>query len=119
MSEIVERWIKNITPIFPAKAEFRYLENPPVGHIIRVNWLLENDPNRPNQRSRSIEIRIHYEPIEDYPGESEEDRNRADNRFESFIRARFENFNPDHDKPKGKSPEPEIWEIKWPDLFHR
>lgn len=110
MSEIVERWKKNITPIFPTKAEFRYLENPPVNHIIRVSWFLENDKSRPNKRSRLIVIRIPYETIEDYPDESEEDRNRADNRFESFIRAKFKNFNPDHDEPKGKSPEPEIWE---------
>jgi len=59
--------------------------------ILRIDWKLGNDPNRPNKRSRLIRVIISEEAIDDC-----QDFNKAGVRFLEIIKNRFSAFNPDH-----------------------
>ena len=67
------------------------------GHLIQIDWKLENDPKHPNKRSRKIEIIIKEGFIEDYLNENKKDRELSDAMLKNLICERFNHFNPDDD----------------------
>jgi len=93
----VNEWIELIRPLFPKSARIEINEGRDV--VLRIDWKLENDPNRPNKRSRLISVVIPEEAINDCT-----DFKIAGSRFKKIIQDKLSVFNPDHDTPKYGSP---------------
>lgn len=73
---LYESWTKLLTPVFPVGAEFNTQEISG-NYRLSVFWKLESDPERPNKPSKTIQVIISKEVIDDYVNKSENHR-RAD-----------------------------------------
>lgn len=108
--DLLDYWVRLIETIFPANAWIasRFLNN---GHLIQIDWKLENDANQPNKRSRKIEIIIKEGYIEDYLNENQKDRELSDTMLKEFICERFNHFNQDDDAGATQYASTERWLI--------
>lgn len=100
----IEEWIELIRPLFPNDARIETDAGDDV--VLRIDWKLGSDPDRPNKRSRLIRVIIPREAITDC-----HDFKTAGSRFRKIIQDRLSVFNPDHDIPKYGSPPIEEWVI--------
>lgn len=105
----VNGWIELIRPLFPPGAKIDSDEGNDV--VLRIDWKLGNDPERPNKRSRLIRVVISEEAIEDC-----KDFNRAGKRFQKVIEERLSSFNAEHDKPRYAGSPVEEWMISTFDI---
>ena len=88
LAEIVRR-------VFPPHADVHEI---PSGDIrIRADWNLGDDPERPNKRSRPIEVVISEEAVEDYTSGSVEGRRQADERLRLYLSTCLKSFRAEHD----------------------
>lgn len=92
--DLLDYWVKLIKVIFPANAWIasRFLNN---DHLVQIDWNLEDDPKRPNRRSKKIEIIIKEDSIDDYLDKSRQDRELSDAMLKKHIGDRFRQFNSD------------------------
>ena len=88
-NQFIDQWIELIRPIFPSEARIEVDEGNDI--VLRIDWKLGNDPERPNKRSRLIRIVISRESIEDC-----RDFNTAGLKFKKIIEEKFDGFDPDH-----------------------
>lgn len=65
------------------------------------SWKLNNDSDRPNKRSKSLVITISQEALENYRDAPENSQIRAIEKLEEIVKARLNDFNPEHDAPWG------------------
>lgn len=98
----VNEWIELIRPLFPKGARIEIDAGNDI--VLRIDWKLENDPNRPNKRSRLIRVIIPEEVIDDC-----KDVKAAGSRIKKIIQDGLSVFNPDHDTDKYGSPSIEEW----------
>ena len=63
--DLLDHWVRIIKPFFPQNAWIvaRYSGD---DNIIEIDWKLDDDPKRPNRRSRKIQITISAGAVEDY-----------------------------------------------------
>jgi len=116
----VQEWVEVIRPLLPANAiidpkgekyvrvivDTNGVEPYEGGDIIfEIHWKLENDQNRPNKRSRLIQIRIEEVAIDDCV-----DFNEAGLKLKEIIEIKLSTFNPDVGPPT------EEWKISTFDL---
>ncbi len=108
--DLLDYWLRLITPFFPANAWIvsRFSDG---GHFIQIDWKLENDPRRPNKRSRKIQITISEEAIDDYLDKNKMDRELSDIKLTELITERYKHFNPDHDAGTSSAVSTEKWRI--------
>jgi hypothetical protein len=97
-------------PLFPSRAQFDIPTTGDANSIV-VNWNLMDDQNRPNKRSKTINISFDREAIGDYQDSSAARKCEADNRLQSYISAQLAQFNPNHRAPEGQIPPIEMWII--------
>jgi len=107
--QFIETWIELIRPLFPPDVKIETDEEN--GFILRINWKLKNDRDRPNKPSRLIRVIISEEAIEDC-----NNFNKAGSRFREVIENKLSTFNPEHDNPRDLGPPIEEWEISTFDL---
>jgi len=106
MKQLLERFDNLLRAIFPENANQRIVEN-----RILVNWRLNNDPQRPNKRSKLIKIDFSYEFLEDYSELSSFEKDKIDAKIKNYIERNFSDFDPDHNESYN-SPEPFVeWQI--------
>lgn len=101
MKEIKEHWIDIIKEYFP-KDSCQFLHQID-DFCIDINWKLNNDPSRPNKRSRKLRLVISEETLEDYRDANDEVKNNYDEKLTKFISDTMANFIPDHDTPYGQT----------------
>jgi hypothetical protein len=94
--DLLDFWVRLITPIFPTNAWIvsRFSKN---NHIIQIDWRLGNDPQKPGKRSKTIEITIKEDAIEDYLDKNKLDRELYGILLKNFICERYNHFDPDID----------------------
>jgi len=107
--QIINQWIELIKPTFPPEARIEVDEWDDI--ILRIDWKLGNDPERPNKRSRLIRIVISREMIEDC-----QNFDKAGVKFRKIIENNFSAFNPDHNSLKIEGPPVEEWIISTFDI---
>lgn len=109
-SDLLDCWFNLIASIFTIRAQF---DIPMAGdaNSIVVNWNIMDDLDRPNKRSKTINISFSREAIEDYQDSSAARKCEADNRLQSYITAQLAQFNPNHQAPEGQVPPVETWII--------
>lgn len=89
--------------VFPAGA--RVIE--PLGEsdlMLLVSWRLGTDPTRPSKRSKTVQVVIAEEAIEDYTEASVGERQRADARLERMLTAQLQELDPDHNAAPDEAP---------------
>jgi hypothetical protein len=108
--DLLDYWVNLIKTIFPANAwiSSRFLNN---GHLIQIDWKLENDPEHPNKRSKKIEIIIKEGSIDDYLNKNKTDREVSDTMLKELICDRFHHFNADDDTYAAQYGSTERWLI--------
>ncbi len=77
--------------------------------VIRINWLLGNDPECPDKRSKTIRLVVAEEAVEEYELAPEAGKETAKTRLVGYFRARLAEFDPDHDSPRHTQPPEESW----------
>ena len=90
--DLLDHWVRLIKTIFPANAwiDSRIFNN---GHLILIDWKLEDDPKHPSKRSKKIEIIIKEASIDEYLDKSKQDRELSDATLKKLIGERFNHFN--------------------------
>lgn len=108
--DLLDYWLRIIKPLFPANA---WIESKlsGSGHLIQIDWKLENDPHRRNMRSRKIEITIKEEVIDDYLSKTFDERALSDIKMKQWISERYNNFILEQDAHISDSESPDKWRI--------
>jgi hypothetical protein len=108
--DLLDYWIRIIKPILPANAwvDSRLSKG---DYVIRIDWKLENDPQRQNRRSRKIEIIIKEEAIDDYLDKNISERALSDTKMKQWISKRYNDFRIDQDINISNSSYPDRWRI--------
>ena len=108
--DLLDYWVKLITPIFPENAwivSSYSAEN----HIIQIDWKLRNDPKQPSKRSKKIQITIKEDAIEDYLNKNKPEREQYGIRLKQLIGEWYNRFNPDNDSLTPRAVPTEKWLI--------
>lgn len=89
--DLLDYWVRLIKPFFPANAWIvtRYAGD---DHVIEIDWKLEDEPGRPNRRSRKIQITISEEAIEDYLDKDRKEREGFEISLKKLIHERYSHF---------------------------
>jgi len=109
--------VDEIMKSMPQDAEKYLIQNGFGSFTLCIHWKLNNDLQRPNKHSKTIAIFIPQELIEDFPSYSEAIQQSALSRLRTYIAAHLNNFNPEHDTPKGFLEPVEKWNIPIEQLF--
>lgn len=103
---INETLTQMVSSVMPSNAEIRV--NPQIEHYqAGVSWNLNNDPERPNKKSKTIILNVSNELLQDIPNLPEAQQRSAMNRIQSYLRSNLEDFDPDHNEPHG-APSPSV-----------
>lgn len=107
----IEQTISEIvTSVFPSHAEI--LINQQIGsYQAGISWNLNNDPSRPNKKSKTIILNISDEVLQDIPTLSPSEQSRCLSNISSYLQAKLKSFDPDHNTPYGQSTPAETWVI--------
>ncbi len=111
MSEdILDYWVRLIKTIFPGNAWItsRFVND---DCSIRIDWKLDNDPDGPNRRSKTIEIIIKEGAVEDYLDKNRKDRELSDVMMRKFICERYRLSIPDNELPASQYASTRKWLI--------
>lgn len=96
--------------VFPRDA--RIIAPPGEGDfVLLASWKVNDDPERPSKRSKTVRIMVSEEAVEDYRSGVPGERLNAQRRFEAWLRAKVAGFDPRHDRPLGHEPPVEGWPI--------
>jgi len=102
--------IDSVRDVFPNGSEIETLmDGSRLSFVCSICWKLRTDLARPNKPSKIILIEIPYEVIED--SNYNENKLKVNAKFKKFIVTKYEDFNPDHNEPRDKSPPNEIWVV--------
>ena len=96
--DLYKHWLDLLQSLFPSQADFCSLDNLD-DFITKVSWKLNNDPERPNKRSKIIKIIIPSEVIDDYENKSTIKKQEDDKKLLQFVEQFLKEFDPDHDTP--------------------
>jgi|GEM_PF-1470164 len=99
-----------VVSIMPSNAKIRVnhqIEN----YQANISWNLDNDPERPNKKSKTIILNVPDEVLQDILNLPEAQQQGALNKIQSYLRSNLEGFDPDHNEPY-EMPSPSVtWVI--------
>jgi len=108
--EFEEQILKAIQAAMPVHAEIQGIRGAGCVNVM-VSWRLNDDPDRPNKRSKTIEITVSREAADDFANASAADQARAFARVSAFLGNCLAQFDPSHDTPRYESPPVVHWVI--------
>ena len=80
-------------------------------YVARFSWLLHTDPERTHKRSKTVELRICDNALQDFLNVGNKCEARVLIDLETYLKNQLYLFQPDHNKARGQ-PEPVVkWEI--------
>jgi len=99
-----------LSELLPEKAELIVSDNT-ADYLAHFDWPIDSDPRRPHKRSKTVVLKIHENAVRDLlkVGNKLEAKTLID--LETFFKNQLNQFNPNHNRPRGK-PEPIVkWEV--------
>lgn len=100
--------LKVIKAVMPANADVNVV--PGIDSLdVSVSWLLHDDPDRPNKRSKTIAIAVSHEAAQDFAALS--DQADVQRRVTAFLNQKLAQFDPSNNAPKYEPPPVEKWVI--------
>lgn len=108
--DLLDYWLRIITPLFPANAWIvsRLSHG---NYEIQIDWRLENKQHHPHKRSRKILIVIREDAIDDYLNKNKAERELSDIKMGKWISERYTHFDADHDAKSSKYVSADKWSI--------
>lgn len=100
------RWMVMLNPLFPDDALLTSSDAAD-DFLLYASWKLNNDPKRPNKRSRTVVIEVPQNTIDDYLEKSKTRQLDDDQKLYLQVKEFIHLFNPDHDTPPDETP-PEV-----------
>lgn len=91
-----------------AEVDFDFSQN---DFVARFCWLLNNDPQRPFKRSKTVEFIVAQKALDDFMSVGNKNEARLHINLEAYINHKLEEFNPDHNSPEGCAEPVEKWLI--------
>lgn len=104
--QLHQHWFGLISPLFPQNAEL-ISSSASEDFKVFASWLLNNDPQQPDKRSRIIEVEVPPEAIELYQAKSMQRQASDDKKLVQQVQNFLGGFNPEHDSKPGE-PAPEV-----------
>lgn len=101
--------------VFPKQADIVRADKGGGDLRLLIDWRV-GDLNRPNKRSKSIELRISRDAMSDYANSNERQQKAADRQLRQQLRGKLSTFNPNHDAPAHVVPPREEWIIGTADI---
>ena len=108
--DLLDYWVRLIKPLFPMNA-WIVSSLSDDDYLIQIDWNLANEPRRPNNRSKKIQITISAEAIEDYLDKSKKEREVSDSAMKKLISQRYNHVSPDRNARTAQSASTEKWLI--------
>lgn len=108
--DLLSHWYDLIAPLFPVTAQFDVVGSGAT-NTVSVSWNLESDQNRPNKRSKTINVVFAAEAVDAYLAGTDAVKSGMDDRLLHHISTRIAQFNPDHNVAPGQYPPDETWLI--------
>ena len=105
-----ERIVQAIKSVMPPNAEVVTVPSTS-GISVGVSWLLADDPERPNKRSKQISIRVSHEAAQDFGSVSPNDQGACFQRVSHFLSQKLRSFDASHSAGKYENPPVEVWVI--------
>jgi hypothetical protein len=108
--DLLDYWVRLIKPLFPINAWIvsRLSDD---DYLIQIDWNLENEPRRPNKRSKKIQITISADAIENYLDKNKKDREVSDGTLKKLILERYNHVSPDRNTHATQAASTEKWLI--------
>jgi hypothetical protein len=106
----IEHFTDLVTRTFPNHAEIMRADHDGDFRLI-IDWRLGSDPQRPNKRSKSIELCISEEAVSDYANSNERQRRAADAGLARYLKEQLASFDPEHETPREIVPPRERWVV--------
>ncbi|KHK58683.1 hypothetical protein PI87_02785 [Ralstonia sp. A12] len=100
--------LQTIEKVMPEGADIQIVRGVDALNV-GVSWLLHDDPELPNKRSKTISIAVSHEAVQDFA--AAEDQAGAERRVSEFLRAQLAQFDPTHQAPASEPPPIEKWVI--------
>jgi len=95
-------WLNLITPLFPNNSDI--ISKSTIDDFqVSASWLLNNDANQPDKRSRNVVIEIPNNTINEYTKKSNDRKFDDDKKLCKQIKEFIHLLNPNHDTPEGIS----------------
>lgn len=107
---LLSHWFGLIAPLFPVTAQFD-VPRSGAANSVSISWNLESDQNRPNKRSKTINVVFAAEAVDVYLAGTDAIKSGMDNRLLHHIATRIAQFNPNHAVAAGQYPPNETWLI--------
>jgi hypothetical protein len=82
------------------------------GYDIRISWLLHDDPERPNKRSKTILVSIDKECISDMEALNDEQSKEAIERFRRWLETMYREHDPSNNNSRDAEPPLVKWVVK-------
>jgi hypothetical protein len=106
--DLLDHWVKLITPIFPPNAWIVSLFSKN-NYIIQIDWKMGSDPKRRDKRSKKIQIIIKEDAIDDYLDKNKNDRELYNAKLKQSTYERYHFFLPDNDSATNQFIPMETW----------
>lgn len=103
---------KLIRQVAPGHAEIEVLPSSGFnGATYRVCWNLNDDPERPNKKSKTIVVQVPYEMVQDLPNFSATRHDEVTSRLLRFLGMKYASFDPRHNEDRNTPPPVEHWVV--------
>lgn len=113
----VQRLVQIIASVMPADAEINEMPADD-SFALEVRWRLNNDPDRPNKKSKTIRISVSREAATDFADLSDANQVAAYERIAQFLATKLARYDPNHNAPKYEPPPVEVW-LVGTNVLHR
>lgn len=112
---VAEHFLGIVEQAFPKKADIVRADESGDLRLL-IDWRLGTDPQRPNKRSKSIELRVSYEAISDYANSTGRQQKVADALLAKAVKAKLAEFDENHNARREVVPPREKWVISTHDI---
>lgn len=79
--------------------------------VVGVSWPLNDDPARPNKRSKTISIHVSHEAAQDFANVAPHDHGACYARIQNYLSQKLRSFDPKHTASVHEAPPVEVWVI--------
>jgi len=108
LDDLVNHFEQILKPLFQKDSELCRLQTSS-DVIFSVSWKLNNDPSRPNKRSKRILLVIPQECVADYREGNQQERSTREARMTYLVKEQLKLFIPDHNTSYGQPAPEEKW----------
>ena len=89
---MIEEYFNIVRLVMPKRADIRLNTTASDTFKVRISWNIDDDPDRPNKRSKIIHIIVDRETLSDVAQSSDDKKKISMNNFRQALERRLTNF---------------------------